>query len=357
MRTGPFPTLRVADVKPPSSDGQWLVHSLLATSSVAVVGGPPKASKTWVALDLAVSIASATPCLGVFEVERPGAVLAYLAEDSLEMARKRIEGICASRRLGLDSLDLHLITEPTLRLDLDSDLDRLQLTVSGLKPSLLLLDPFVRMHRAHENDAGEISQILAGLRALQRNHDVAITLVHHSRKNDRGQAGLSLRGSGDIYAWLDSFLSLERRDAGYLLRVEHRFERSPEPVALKLMSEPGGAPHLEVDRDPRVPADNSARPALAEAIFRELAAVAGPLTRTAIRDRLKVNNERLGAALAELTAAGRIHRTDHGWAVPAPPAADRSAVLALGDPPERNDLSQPASRRSLEDTCPTNPQS
>ena len=44
----------------------------------------PKACKSWLGLEMAVSVASATPCLGTFPVREPGGVLIYLAEDSLE---------------------------------------------------------------------------------------------------------------------------------------------------------------------------------------------------------------------------------------------------------------------------------
>jgi hypothetical protein len=77
----------------------------------------------------------------------------------------------------------------------------------------------VRLHRIDENLAGEMSALLGELRALQREHHVAIVLVHHVRKNGspRGQDGQSLRGSGDRHAWGDSNLYLRRRDGHILL--------------------------------------------------------------------------------------------------------------------------------------------
>src|SRR5438552_18987902 len=89
----PLPTVRVGDVVPPQETSRWLVRSLWPAAAVGIVGGPPKACKTWFALDLAVSVASATPCLGVFPVERAGPVLAFLAEDSLERTRERVAAL------------------------------------------------------------------------------------------------------------------------------------------------------------------------------------------------------------------------------------------------------------------------
>lgn len=308
----PFPTLRVAEVTAPAVSDRWLVRSLWAQSAVGIIGGAPKCSKTWLGLDLAVSVASGTPCLGVFAVERPGPALVYLAEDSAAMARERIEGIARHRGLDLEVLDLHLITAPAMRLDLPSDILRLRATITALKPRLLLLDPFVRLHRIDENNAGEVSGVLAELRLLQRTHDLAIVLVHHARKNGRGSAGLALRGSGDLYAWVDSYAYLQRRQSGLQLTVEHRFERAIDPVALKLVADDdGSSPHLELEDTAAV--DPNGATDLAKSLIDAMRTAQAPLTRTALRAQLKVNNQRLGNALDELVKTGCVLRTPAGW--------------------------------------------
>ena len=315
--SGILPTVRVGEVVPPPAHDRWLVHSIWSASAVGIIGGPPKACKTWFALDLAVSVATGTPCLGSFAVERPGPVLAYLAEDSLERGRERIEGLCRVRGLALASLDLHLITAPVLRLDLAPDAERLAATVAKLRPRLLLLDPFVRLHRIDENNAGEVSRILADLRVLQRTHDVAVVLVHHARKNGGGSAGQALRGSSDLFAWVDSYAYLRPRDRGLSLSLEHRSEPAIEPIPLRMAAlSDGSCPHLALDAaDPNQPPP---QPALESAILRELATTGASLTRTLLRARLQVNNQRLGSVLEELARQQRIVRSPDGWSMPPP---------------------------------------
>ena len=63
---------------------------------------------------------------------------------------------------------------PSVRLDLDADRRNLAETVAKLQPRLLILDPFVRLHRIDENASGEVAPLLAYLRELQRRHDVAV---------------------------------------------------------------------------------------------------------------------------------------------------------------------------------------
>lgn len=314
MSDAVFPTSRIGAIAPLVLGCRWLVRSLWAANTVGILAGSPRAGKTWLSLDLAVSIASGTPCLGTFPVERQGPVLLFLAEDAPESARQRVEGICHHRGLDVEDLDMHLITAPALRLPLPADTQKLFATVAALKPVLLVLDPFVRIHAGiDENNAGEVSRLLADLRLLQRTHEVSILVVHHLRKNGRGSPGEALRGSGDLYAWTDSLATLSRPNGVLKLAIEHRFDRAIEPVAVKLVTLPDGScPHLEIDTNPRVDSDHRD---LAAIVLDELAKAASPIPRTELRDRLRVNNNRLGAALNDLLRDDRVQRDARGWAL------------------------------------------
>ena len=76
--------------------------------------------------------------------------------------------------LSLRDLDIQVITAPTLRLDLAADRVALQEAVARLQPKLLILDPFVRLHRIDENASGEVAPLLAYLRELQRRYALAV---------------------------------------------------------------------------------------------------------------------------------------------------------------------------------------
>jgi hypothetical protein len=213
-----------------------LVTDLWSEHAVGIVGGQPKSFKTFLALDLAVSVASGTPCLRRFPVARPGRVLLYAAEDALDTVRQRLEGICAAAGIKLAELDVLVITEPSMRLDIEAVRRRLEETIAKLSPRLLLLDPFVRLHRIDENASGEVAPLLAYLRELQRRYAVAVLLVHHAKKGaERARGGQALRGSSEFHAWGDSNLYLHRqRDDTLTLTVEHRAAPSPPILTLEL---------------------------------------------------------------------------------------------------------------------------
>jgi hypothetical protein len=314
-----LPTKRAADLADGFDVQQWLVSSLWGRSAVGILGGAPKCCKSWLALDMAVSVASRTPCLGSFTVEDPGPVMLYMAEDSAAVVKARLAGLCYHRGLRLEGLPIDVITEPTVRIDKSYDQERLARTVWRAGARLLVLDPFVRLHRVDENDAGQVSALLGYLRSIQRDFDLSVLVVHHARKNGGAgvQAGQNLRGSGDLHAWGDSNLYLRRHQGNLTLTVEHRAAQAPEPFALRLVADKSrGDAHLALvdQRDEHVGGSGDIEQALAAT----LTAAREPLARTALRDRMRVRNERLGEALSHLAATGAIVRVGERWAVPVP---------------------------------------
>jgi hypothetical protein len=188
-----------------------------------------------VALDLAVAVAGGAPCLRRFVVPDPGRVLLYAGEDAPSVVRRRLEGIAAAAGVALSELDIQVITAPTLRLDVDADRRNLACTVAHLKPRLLILDPFVRLHRIDENASGEVAPLLAYLRALQRRYGHAVLVVHHAKKcAAHARGGQALRGSSEFHAWGDSNLCLRREGDELTLTIEHRAAPSQKPMKIEL---------------------------------------------------------------------------------------------------------------------------
>ena len=130
-------------------------------------------------------------------------------------------------------------------------------------------------------------------------------LVHHVRKSPASQPGQALRGSGDLHAWSDSSLYLLRRKDRLELHVEHRSHPAIDPVAVELRQSP--APHLAITGHLDGSEAENGQPVQAKVID---ALSERPMTRSALRDRLRIRNQRLGTALADLEAQGRLQRVD-----------------------------------------------
>jgi hypothetical protein len=77
-------------------------------------------------------------------------VLLFAAEDALHVVRSRLAGIAAASGVAFDDLPIDVITVPVLRLDLPDHQRKLRETVEQVRPRLLVLDPFVRLHKVDE---------------------------------------------------------------------------------------------------------------------------------------------------------------------------------------------------------------
>jgi RecA-family ATPase len=240
--------VRIGEIPSQDQPQRWLVEQLWGASSVGLIGGAPKCSKTWLGLDLALSVATGTPCLDHYAVPEPGPALIYLAEDALPVVRQRVAGMARHRGLELPQVEIHVITAPTLRLDRELHRAQLREVAQRLRPRLLLLDPLVRLHGIDENNASEVAELLGYLRALQRQLDLSVILVHHTRKNAPAgvASGQALRGSSDLHAFGDSNLYLRRTQERLLLSSEHRAAPASPPVYLQLVATNAETTHLEV---------------------------------------------------------------------------------------------------------------
>jgi hypothetical protein len=305
----PYATVKASQLASTTAPLQWLLTGLFLRAGAGILGGAPKTGKSFFALELAVAVASQTSAAGYFEVPSAAPVLLLCAEDPHAVVIERLNALCRSRGRLLQSLPLDLIVEPVL---LPQGLDRLALTLAQSTPGLLLLDPLIRIHRADENSASEMSVILDGLRALSRDSQTAILLVHHARKAAPSSwPGTGLRGSSDLAAFGDSNLYFKRLAPNGLLelRVEHRAAASPDPLRFKLVIEDDGrtARFHTVDNNPQEEPS-------ALRILALLRNATEPLSSTTVRDKLGVRNQTVLRTLRALNDQGRVQRSGRdGW--------------------------------------------
>lgn len=305
-----LPVRRAHELDVCPEEQRWLIEGLWAAEAVGILGGEPKCCKSFLALDMAVAVASGAPCLRRFPTIRRGRVLLFAAEDSPAVVRQRLAGIASAVGSPLDALDIHVIVAPVLRLDVELDQRRLEETVAALRPMLLVLDPFVRLHRIDENVSSEVAPLLDYLRGLQRRHRVAVVLVHHARKGaSHVRAGQALRGSSELHAWGDSNLYVRRSgDDGLSLTIEHRAARSANGINLTLHAE-GDALALRVIDTAELEPAPPPLPAI-ERVERILAEATSPVSQREIRDLAKIRAATVGDALAALVTDGRVSRID-----------------------------------------------
>ena len=189
----------------------WVAPGHLLRGAVTVVSGPGGGGKS--SLMVAWSTCLTVGCaFGRFRASGPVRVLNYNVEDDEDEQMRRYSAMLG--RLGLSPKALEgrlgvigptgvgtlLAVHPDGRALVNTHvMKRLKEVIVAFEPDVLMLDPFVELHGADENDNTAVRGVMAMLRTLAKAHDMAVGVLHHSRKG-AGTPGDpdSIRGAGAI---------------------------------------------------------------------------------------------------------------------------------------------------------------
>jgi hypothetical protein len=316
----PYATTPASLLEEPDSSRLWLVEHLWQRAGTGIIGGAAKGAKTWLALDLALSIASGTRALDTFPIHHPGAVVYVSAEGGEGYVKQRLNALCVHRGLSLNSLPHRLEVIPrAIRIDTEEGFGRLRATIKALAPTLLVLDPLVRLHRLDENSAASVSGLLSNLTDLQQTHNLAIILIHHARKQGAGSrdmGGQDFRGSSDFYAWGDSNIFVKKKgQSRFVISAEHRAAPATEKWTLQTTKDEH--PRLQIVDDAGLEEFDQSREAGNEKMDTGILDLLrhGPRSIEEVRKAVKGSNGRISEAINRLEAGKKIAKAGRLWTI------------------------------------------
>lgn len=119
---------------------RWLVDSLLASRQSTIIGAAKKTLKTTLAIDLAVSLGTATPFLGHFTVPEKVTVAFVADESSSAVSKAMAEKICAARDVDLKDCSVHWSFR-TPNLGFESGVEELCERLGNIRATVVIIDP------------------------------------------------------------------------------------------------------------------------------------------------------------------------------------------------------------------------
>ncbi len=201
----------------------WLVRGLIAAKGVGGLLAEAKSAKSWLALELAMSVASGTKALGEFEVPESVPTAYFFAEDMGPSIRNRLKAFAAGRGMKPEDLTKNLHVQPRGRnLDLTTD-ESVALVVASCRAigaiGFLVLDPLRDIQTGVENDSDDMSAVFKRIKLIGTLLDCTVLVVHHAsragkgkdgaaKKQDERRPGSDARGSSAIEGALDAIISL-----------------------------------------------------------------------------------------------------------------------------------------------------
>jgi KaiC/GvpD/RAD55 family RecA-like ATPase len=172
---------------------KWLIYGFLPHNDVGYIYGRPGSYKSFMALDVASRVASASKWNGI-DVDYPGMVLYIAAEGGSELhLRKKAWRI----ETGEDNSAVTILEASVI---INNAVDREQLKAAmrevqkklGMKYVLVVIDTFSKCFAGNENDAADMRGFITGCEDIRDSFDgCTVLFVGHTGKGDSA----SMRGS------------------------------------------------------------------------------------------------------------------------------------------------------------------
>ncbi len=223
---------------------RWLARGYLLRGSVTLLAGAGGASKSSLLVSMSCALALGER-FGAFQPEAPCRVLTFNAEDDSHEQNRRFSAALRGfgrtpadiagkiLRAGSSGVGTLLSRDPDSReLTFTQVMEKLQVLVEEFRPDALFLDPFAELHDVDENSNTDVRAVAATFRAFAAKHDLAICLVHHSRKGaatpgdaDSARGASSLLGAVRVALTLQGMTEDEAQSFGLAPEKRRHFCR------------------------------------------------------------------------------------------------------------------------------------
>ena len=200
---------------------QWAVEEWLPEKSIVFLVSPPESYKTWILIDLAISMAANLPFLGEFTINKPGPVIIIQQEDSHSGMAERI-CVVAQSRLGLETtlgkdmdtnsivsvlpeLPIYIHPSRNLRFDNKKIMDELEESIKRIHPVCVIIDPLYST-TSTDNYMADASEDMFRLKKFRDEYGCSFVIAHHSKKHTEpnSTAREDLWGSQFLNAFLET---------------------------------------------------------------------------------------------------------------------------------------------------------
>ena len=207
---------------------RWLVDGLIPLQGITILHGLPTAGKTWLMMEIALSVAQGKPLVNQFETTHTGVLL--LDEESGEwLLHDRFRTLRAP-----SELPIHYLTMNSSKFT-ESYVDELIEWCNDNEVGFITIDSLVRIHGGDENTAQDSAKVFRLIRKLTSANITVLVIHHNTKASANGEYGSQMRGSGDIQASVDCQLSLVRPyHDDYLTLEQVKNRNAPELPTIEL---------------------------------------------------------------------------------------------------------------------------
>jgi hypothetical protein len=195
---------------------KFIIDQMLARPGLGVLGGKKKSGKSYLVLDLAISVAQGQVFLGFRTIK---ARVVYFA---LEDGERRIKQRLLQKRAPF-SLDIVFFYKwPALNIDLGRN--QFIEMIETLKPGAIIIDTLASSKNKliDENDNNAMADFINWIHSIAIKYDLTILIVAHHGKKSTGEPGFDIRGASATPGATDVNMGLYKKEGCSELKIEGR---------------------------------------------------------------------------------------------------------------------------------------
>jgi len=234
-----FPDIRVYslndmlkdETKPPPG---IISHGVLPQNGILLLHGSPKAGKSILACNLALSIASGQNWFD-FRIENPRKTLIVQAEVNYFPLRDRLQTMMIQDEYKKAINNVYITEAKGFDILSDEGIFHIQKWISKFNPEVIIFDPLKDYHYKDENGNTEMAFVMRKFREIVEKNNIAMQIVHHSKKYNDSGSGDNIRGASNIFGSVDAAIELKSDGKGNRsLRFDLRYGKQPDDISIDL---------------------------------------------------------------------------------------------------------------------------
>lgn len=215
---------------------EWMIEGMWTAHAKGLLVGQPNLGKTWVALEMLISVVSGLPCFDHFIPREVGPALLIEQEGSLTNLNRRFHMLAKGRNLTSASLaNLHHMSFQFPKVP-DNEKEIITLLKQyGIK--FVVFDSLVRFHNKDENSSTDMRLVLESFSRINMETGASVLLIHHlAKQSGESKRGIwdRVRGTSDFVAWRDCMLGLEGNEGDDLVQCSFQFRDAENPGPINI---------------------------------------------------------------------------------------------------------------------------
>lgn len=202
-----------------------LIRDVLERQSAAWLVGPSGSYKSFIALSMAICVATGRPWYGR---ETYGGPVVYICSEGSKAWGKRMAAYAQVHGISGERHPFYLRPAP---IEIGGEeWEALAALLEHVRPALVVVDTQAQCATtADENSNSEMARICKRLAAMANRTGAAVLTVHHSGHGKEGSAGIRARGASSIYAAADTELKVVPKEQ----TIDERGQESIRYISLE----------------------------------------------------------------------------------------------------------------------------